>query len=402
MAKYTDLNDPLVEHTVATHMKKIVSAICSRMDPVSIILRGSFGRGEGSILIQDGQLRILSDYEIDVVTLSPFYRSIFSELSRQLTVELGVNTSLRWVRPDYLYRNRIGPLPIGKAPISISLYESRYGSQTLFGQDVFDGSPPIDHEQISLDSGIVLVLNRMAESLCYRLESNESDINCQRNIYWLNKMILACAESLLVLWGQYHYSYKERGKRFTALAKERLDFLNDQGIILSEFVARATEFKLHPRWELYPGSAKDTWDLVVSLSDMVFRHLIQHAWVCHFREYIEFPELYLRHATESYRDRSPIERCSLKLLDSYKYARRGWFPRGLLLPYDAAEIVYSVVPLLFVGWDYQEGMLQTLLVEVRRRLVHLCPLEVPDTNPEHERNTLCKDLMLVWDNFCVR
>ena len=52
-------------------------------------------------------------YEIDVVTPSPFYRSTFARLKRQLTAELGVETGIRWVRPDYLYNGRIGPFPTG-------------------------------------------------------------------------------------------------------------------------------------------------------------------------------------------------------------------------------------------------------------------------------------------------
>jgi hypothetical protein len=166
-AGYTALADPSVERTVDAHLQRIVAEVRARMEPDAIILRGSFGRGEGSVMASQGQLCFLSDYEIDVATFSPFHRPLFRRLSRQLTTELGVETSLRWVRPDYLRRDRIGPLPAGPAPITISLYESRYGSRTLYGEDIAQAGPAIDPCRIRLDSGVFLLLNRMAESLCY-------------------------------------------------------------------------------------------------------------------------------------------------------------------------------------------------------------------------------------------
>jgi hypothetical protein len=89
MGKYTILDDPLADQIVSSHMQKIVAVVRSRMEPQAIILLGSFGRGEGSVIVQDGQLRFLSDYEIDVATVSPFYRSVFTEISHQITTELG-------------------------------------------------------------------------------------------------------------------------------------------------------------------------------------------------------------------------------------------------------------------------------------------------------------------------
>mgnify|MGYP000869345888 FL=1 len=98
MGNYTALEDPLIDQTIENHMRRIVESIVARMPPQTIALRGSFGRGEGSVMPRGDSLYFLSDYEIDVATPSPFYRSVFSELSKEMTEQLGVQTGIRWMQ----------------------------------------------------------------------------------------------------------------------------------------------------------------------------------------------------------------------------------------------------------------------------------------------------------------
>jgi hypothetical protein len=402
MGKFTELNHPLAEQTIEAHLQRIVAAVRSRMEPEAIILRGSFGRGEGSVMIQDRKLRFLSDYEIDVATFSPLYRSLFRELSHQLTVEFGVETSLRWVRPDYMRTNRVGPLPMGPAPITISLYESRYGSRTLYGQDVINSGPTVDPRQIQLESGIRLVLNRMAESLYYMPGASDITHDELEVLYWVNKTILACAESLLLLWGQYHFSYKERGRRFAAMASDRLVFMHGQGVILSDLVSRATEFKLRPRHGLYPDTARETWLQVVPICGAVFRYLIEQVLGFPLENYAQFPEKYLQHESTAARSLAPLHLLTLKSLDLYKYLRSGRSPRGLLLPYGVAKVVYAVVPLIFEGWASSGEALRIMLSEARRWLTLIDPLESPRSDSWQEWDALRKHVLWAWNNFCYR
>ena len=408
MGKFTALDDPLVDQTVETHLQRIVAALRARMQPQAIILRGSFGRGEGSVLVQDGKLRFLSDYEIDVATFSPLYRSLFRELSRQLTAEFDVETSLRWVRPDHMRTNRVGPVPMGPLPITIALYESRYGSQTLYGQDLIHSGPTVDPCQIRLESGIWLVLNRMAESLHYMpgagAQHDELEV-----IHWVNKTVLACAESLLLLWGQYHFSYRERGRRFAALAHQRLVFMPDETRMLTDLVARATEFKLRPRRDLYPHTVQEAWLEVVPICDRVFRHLVEQVLGFSVDDYAGFPEQFLQHTSPASGSLSPLHLVTLKLLDLYRYLRSRRLPRGLLLPYGVPRVVYAVVPLMFTGWagdpplggtEYLEERLGGTLSQVRRWLNVICSLEPSVSDPRKEWDALRKQVFWAWKNFC--
>ena len=49
-------------------MKIIVDIVLKYTDPVSIILLGSFGRGEGSVIIENNLVIPLKDYDLMLVT----------------------------------------------------------------------------------------------------------------------------------------------------------------------------------------------------------------------------------------------------------------------------------------------------------------------------------------------
>jgi hypothetical protein len=229
----------------------------------------------------------------------------------------------------------------------------------------------------------------------------DAEQNNLKNFYWITKTVLACAESLLLLWGQYHYSYEERGRRFAAMSNEKLGFIPDRGAKLSELVARATEFKLRPRHGLYQESIQETWQQVVPICASVFHHLTEQILGFSFCHYTEYPEQYLEYQSSSTKHLSPQHQLAIKVLDVYKFFRKKRIPRGLLLPYDASQVVFAVVPLLFVGWVRNDDTSSTQLSEVRRCLKLIYPLEPPQSNYWDEWEFLRTRLLWAWKNFCV-
>jgi hypothetical protein len=403
MGKYTAIENNSIDQKIATDLQIIVETIRSHMEPEAIILRGSFGRGEGSVLVQNGQLNFLSDYEIDVMTPSARYRSLFSQLSHQLTKELGVDTGLRWVRPDYLQVERVGPFSAGKATITISLYESRYGAVTLYGQRGNSSEIHVDPRQIQLLDAFLLLLNRMAESL-YHIPLNNDQIADAgpQAYYWVNKLILACTESLLAVWGKYHFSYRERGRRLLdAGQRGHLDFMTDQAEQFMEMVTTATAFKLQPDPTLYKHSIQETWQQVVPIVDRVFRYLAHKIWGFTFELYAEFPAQFLRN-TSIFSGFMPLIQIGfIKVRDVYKYARVGLFPRSTLRPYITSGIIYSAVPLVFTSWlNYETEKAAPVLQAARHYLNMAYPILTPSAEGYEEWLTLQQSLLLAWKNFC--
>jgi hypothetical protein len=363
------------------------------------MLRGSFGRGEGSVMVENGQLRFLSDYEINVATYSPFHRNFFARLARELSAKFGVETSIVWMRPDVFYKLRLGPFAVGSPPVTISLYETRYGSRILFGENLLNNGPVMDAQQISLSSGIQLILNRMAEAMHYIPPSTTCGDELHR-IIWLNKLILACIESLLLAWGQYHFSYEERGRRFSILGKQRLDFMGERAQPFLRLAETAVEFKLRPRRGLYPEQLQETSQEVLLICDLVFRYLICRAWGLAFNSYDEFPKKYLQHNADESMNRPLPVVIGSKFLSLYKYVSKRHVPLRSLGSQAPDQLVYSIVPLLFMGWITQDETLSVLLREVRRNLVKVCALNSPASDPREEWTRLNEKMFSAWKDYC--
>jgi len=365
---------------------------------MAIILRGSFGRGEGSVYYQKDEIRFLSDYELDVVTRSSSSRSVFKLLSTQLSMDLGVKTGLRWARPDFLTRERIGPYVVGKTAPTISLYEIRYGSKTLYGDDFFRGAVEINPLDIRLESGMYLLLNRMAESIFYMRPEKMRPEEEPEAYYWINKTILACAESLLLIWGQYHYSYAERGRRFAALANSHLEFMADGGAGFSDWVARATSYKLDPDPSIYPDSVASTWHRLFPEVEQVFKYVMEQVLQIKVTDYQEFPNQYLKETSRLAREDTLSMRITSKLLDLYRSFRVRSFPRALFGPHFLYQVVYSVVPIVF---NMQMADAPTALQEtVHNQLSRLGSINTVSPIMSQEMEYLAERTTWYWKVYC--
>lgn len=68
MGKYTVLEDPRVDEFIDEYLKKVVEALLENMSGIcSIILAGSFGKGEGSVLIDPQSVKPLRDFDLFVI-----------------------------------------------------------------------------------------------------------------------------------------------------------------------------------------------------------------------------------------------------------------------------------------------------------------------------------------------
>jgi len=409
MGKFTAHRDPAIDRTVEAHLARIVAAIRRYLEPQAIILHGSFGRGEGSVMRQGRQLRFFSDYEIAVVTPSPWYRGRFAALSRQLTEELGVEVSIAWMRPGRLRTNQPQNLSLGRAAPTIHMYEIKAGGQTIYGPDLLRQGEILDPRRIPPRAGIRLLFNRLIEALPYFPAADpDPPPDPGETIRWLNKLILACAESLLLLWGEYHFSYAERGRRFSALSARYLATLPPGAAGLPALVERATEFKLRPAWDLYPADDEALWPPVLAAADAVFRHLMAQELEITFDTYAEFPAQFLHHphvqaAYNLYRLPPLPAPLDQKLVNAIKYLRRHRLPpRGYWThPLVTANlVVFALIPLLALGWSAEEAALTTTNAEARRWLTLIGLRRPPRSDPQAEWQALYRDLRDAWVNFC--
>jgi len=383
MGKYTVLDDPIVDQTVEDHMRQIVTMIRSRIEPRAIILRGSFSQGEGSVVVEGNDLRFLSDYELMAVTR---HRRWLRTVARQMTTQLGVETSISRIYP-HVFRHNV-------QPTTIVAYELQSGGCTLYGKQLLNQEAIIDPRKINLWEGLRLMLNRMAESMDHLSPS----VKDWEGLRWVNKTLLSCAEALLIAHQRYHYSYAERGRRFADLVPE-LDPVAAQASQLFALVQRATAFKLRPSFDLYPEPMPLIWEQVKQACDVTFRYVIEKYLGFSFSSYAEFPARYLQQMqAQDKLGRSPFAPLSQNLYLVLRLLRDRRRPPLRLITdatYPAYQIAFSIVPLLFLG-DQDEQVLQA----AHHWLGKVSELSSPRTDALAERDYLQRCTVQAWKDFC--
>jgi predicted nucleotidyltransferase len=86
MGKYTILRDPRVDKYIDLYLERVVEALLAKMQGIrSIILGGSYGKGEGSVLVDGKSVKPLRDFDIWVIfgerrSRDPFVEKIEREL----------------------------------------------------------------------------------------------------------------------------------------------------------------------------------------------------------------------------------------------------------------------------------------------------------------------------------
>ncbi len=387
MGKFTALDDAVVDQLVTSHLAHIVEAVCSCVQAESIILRGSFARGEGSVVLEDGRVKFLSDYELMVSTRDVRDRERLRILGQTLTAQLGVDTTI--VRFFSL-------APHVKLPDTIMAYEIQHGGLTLFGKPPLELVSITDPSRIEQWSALRLLLNRLAEALMWTPRASDWE-----DFRLITKTVLACAEALLAVNGRYHFSYAERGRRFVELAPE-LSGVGDLARNLPELVKRATAFKLRPERECYEQPIEATWQQVNKACDASFRYVITKYLGLEFDDYAQFPELYRRELlvqrklTQRYLPLVPAP-LSQNLFVSLRYLhdhRR--LPLRLIAcgNYPAYQIVFSVIPLMFHGAG------SDVCGTARRwlgRVMRLGPCRVGE---REERRYLQGCTVQAWKDYC--
>lgn len=215
--------------------KLIITAI---PDTSLLVLVGGFGRGEGSVLLEDGIPKPLNDYDVVLILRKTVNISKLKKLSREIADEVGI----RLIDLIPIKRSKLSRLPI-----TMFNYDMKYGGYIFYGkEDVLNEIPNYDSSKMPLVEGKILLFNRMIcllESYSEKFKIKEPDN--KEEFFLVNqagKAILACCDSLLLSKGLYHHSYAERCKCFAKAFKE-----NEK---LVQLVCRATDFKLRPTKEI--------------------------------------------------------------------------------------------------------------------------------------------------------
>ncbi len=240
MGKYSVKGSPAFDARVDADMKRIADAVYASAFSrhwKALVLSGSYGRGEGSLMVgPDGEERPFNDYNLAVVTnsLDPLLKHALKKLEKDLSEELGLTVNLR---PCLA-----AALP--KSEFSLLNYEMKCGHRVIRGnQTILNAVPAYAHDAIPQSEGTRLLMNRgrLLLDIKRRLARPETLTREEREQFlkFLFKVDLAFGDCALLLRGAYDPSYAVKRSRLPKIDLSGLDHAR----AFTDAYNRAIDFK---------------------------------------------------------------------------------------------------------------------------------------------------------------
>lgn len=219
----------------AVYEEKMISSVVASIEShggkgclSSIILTGSFGRGEPTYSFNfDGELQLKSDVEIALVFSKSSHKKRVEELIQKVSSEFTEKLNLmaineKRVRKAYNFNFSLC-VPKYKTIFTYDLFN---GSKTIWGRD-FIGEKTIELIDVDPYEAKRLVANRIGELKYLQNASGNENVEYLR-MQWKGKLMLAMMSAWLICEGEYVSSYHGQYKKAKA-DTERIEKLLGKG-----------------------------------------------------------------------------------------------------------------------------------------------------------------------------
>jgi hypothetical protein len=299
MGKFVKYNESWIEDEIEKQLSEIVKVIREEVGEnkvKSIILRGGFGRGEGSVLINGGSIVPLKDYDILVIVGTiPKDEKVLS-IVKKVHEKIGIPNPKE---KDFHFHSFL--IDIGfttKKHLSlypdISTYEMKEASYLLWGEDIRKNIQ-LEVKDIPLSSPLRFLFEKctglighFSEEYIYK---KNNIINKISLIYECYKTYIEICTALCFLMNCFEPYFEKRMKVFMKNFEKRLPSLYKELPDLPNMIKKCTEFKLRPNLERINEQPVELWfktrnDLLVVLKYFLelYTETKMNDWVASFDE----------------------------------------------------------------------------------------------------------------------
>lgn len=262
---YTFLNDPVIEESLRKQLDIIVRHTVDLYGrDCTIILAGGFGRGEGSIRINQNKVAIpLHDFDTYVITNRTADSARHEAMEQNIIQELSNLTRTDLRKEGFVLGVEVVPRgSLGRLPPDLSTFEMKASSTLLYGPDVRKDIP-VRSEDIALASGAITLFHRTTALL----KNVEPEFLASREypptrrletVYECCKVYTEICTALSLLGEFYQPSYQARAEEF---GKHYSSFPELQRAIpnLPEKVSLHTRMKLLSDFSPIVDKTVETW-----------------------------------------------------------------------------------------------------------------------------------------------
>jgi predicted nucleotidyltransferase len=277
MVKYT--SSKKADAVVEKDLKIVKEILVRRINPVSIILFGGFGRGEGSFEIIGNKIRPLNDYDMYVVTKNKIPDKILEEVGMECSKAIGRGGKEFVETYNSIYdKNEFFHVDL-RCIVESSLphlqrinrtFELKYGSTIIYGEDVrkkikIDSIPLSEAFRYLINPACHLLLCMDSRRLAGKFRKDEAFYTMHHII----KTYLACASSLLISEGKFQPNYTKTNEEFQKIYRTKFPDL-------AKRIDESIRLKIYPRKEI--KNVKERWfqardDLTFCLRYLAEKHL---------------------------------------------------------------------------------------------------------------------------------
>lgn len=180
----------------------------------SIILTGSFGRGEPTYKIDnEGHFQLKSDVEIALIFPKSSKKEMVERIIRDVSQEFDEDLNLMAVN-EARVRNAYNFNFSVRVPKykTIFTYDLFNGSRTIWGQD-YIGLKDIKLSDVDVYEAKRLVANRIGELVYIKNNTDDRDKKAYLKMQWKGKLVLAIVSAWLICEGEYVSSYHGQYKK---------------------------------------------------------------------------------------------------------------------------------------------------------------------------------------------
>jgi|TARA_Y100000310_G_C20688411_1_gene820616 hypothetical protein len=218
----------------------ILKIIKCKINPISVILFGGFGKGEGSFEILNGEVRPLNDYDLYVIVRKRLSEDYLESISMECSKAIGRGGEEFCEKPHENYDadrffhvdlRQVSLKNLSRMKPMQRTFELKR-SMVIYGEDLRARFPDVS---VPVSDAIRLLFNKLHHLLLGR----DNDVRI-KTIYIYKAYLDICA-ALLIHEKNFAATYRDRNQIY-----QNLDYPKE----LKESVAWATDFRMQPSFSL--------------------------------------------------------------------------------------------------------------------------------------------------------
>jgi hypothetical protein len=273
MGKYTAYGQEVDDYIQKNYLDKIIKVFVRDCNPISILLFGGFGKGEGSVHFVDGKPVPFNDFDLYVITDDKMSDEDLDKMSMNASREIGMGgLEIAYFPKEGYDANKyfhvdVRCLPRNKMDSLMSIqryYELKHGTQVIYGEHILEEMKDIKANDLPVSDGLRNLFNKL-HTMLLGLQKDYNEDQRRVRIFWSNKCYMSICESLLMLDKKFASTAKRRSEIFSEIYETSFPYLYGRFPDLPEKVLKGTNFKLKPDFDV---DADKLWN--EALRDILF------------------------------------------------------------------------------------------------------------------------------------